>query len=85
MNNFNITGQCPDVLKVARVNPIYKKESREKPSNYRPITILSLFNTIFAIIQRLLSFWNKHKIFTQTQFGFWETFSATVAITQFCE
>ena len=57
MNNFNTTGQYPDVLKIARVTPIYKKESKAKLSNYRPISILSPFNKIFEIIvkQRLLS------------------------------
>ena len=63
MNNFITTGQYPDVLKIAQVALIYKKGSKTKLSNYRPIPILSPFNKIFEIIiKRLLNFW-KHKIF----------------------
>ena len=67
--------------------PIHKKGSKTKLSNYRPISILSPFNKVFEIIikQRLLNFWKKHKIFAQTQFGFRENFSTTLAITHFCE
>ena len=85
MNNFITTGQYPDVLKIARVTPICKKGSKTKLSNYRPISILSPFNKIFEIIikQPLLNFWKKHKIFVQTQFGFRENFSDSLAITHF--
>ena len=85
MNNFITTGQYPDVLKIARINPIQKKRSKAKLSNLRPISISSPFNKIFEIIikQRLLYFWKRHKIFAQTQFGFRENFSTTLAITHF--
>ena len=63
MNNFITTGQYPDVLKIAQVALIYKKGSKTKLSDYRPIPILFHFNKIFEIIiKRLLNFW-KHKIF----------------------
>ena len=87
MNNFITTGQYSVVLKIARVTPIYKKRFKAKLSNYRPKSILSPFNNFFQIIikERLLNFWKKHKIFAQTQFGFRENFSTTLAITHFCE
>ena len=87
MNNFITTRQYPDVLKIARVTPIYKKGSKTIPSNYRPISILSSFNKIFEIIikQRLLNFRKKHKIFAQTKFGSRKKFSTTLAITHFRE
>ena len=77
MNNFITTGQYPDVLKIARVTSIYKKGSKTKLSNYRPISILTPFNKIFEIVikQRRLNFWKKHKIFAQTQFGIRENFT----------
>ena len=50
VNNFITTGQYPEVLKIARVTPIYKKGSKTKLSNYRPISILSPFNKVFEII-----------------------------------
>ena len=87
MNNFVTTGQYPGVLKITRVSPIYKKGSKTKLSNYIPTLILSPFNKIFEIIiiQRLLNFWKKHKVFAETQFGFRENFSTTLAITHFCK
>ena len=77
MNNFITTGQYPDVLKIARVTSIYKKRSKTKLSNYRPISILTPFNKIFEIVikQRRLNFWKKHKIFDQTQFGIRKNFT----------
>ena len=36
------TGKFPDVLKVTRIIPVFKKGDRENPCNYRPITFLNL-------------------------------------------
>ena len=33
----------PEKLKIGEVNPIHKKDSSDNPSNYRPISILSVF------------------------------------------
>ena len=41
------TGIFPDYLKVAKVNYIHKKEAFDNPSNYRPISILSVLSKIF--------------------------------------
>jgi len=37
----------PDALKIAEVIPIFKKDHRDKISNYRPISLLSQFNKIY--------------------------------------
>ena len=41
------TGIFPDYLKAANVNSIHKKEAFDNPSNYRPISILSVFSKLF--------------------------------------
>ena len=41
------TGIFPDVLKVAKVNPLHKKESKLDHRNYRPISLLSVRSKIF--------------------------------------
>ena len=46
-NNSISAGIYPDLLKIARVSPIYKKGSKNDPSNYRPISVLSIVNKIF--------------------------------------
>ena len=33
------TGKLPDILKEANVSPIFKKEEKSDPSNYRPIPL----------------------------------------------
>ena len=40
-------GVFPDELKHADVKPIYKKESRNKKGNYRPVSILPNLSKIF--------------------------------------
>ena len=39
--NFSLeTGKIPDELKIAKVTPLHKKEPREDPGNYRPMSVL---------------------------------------------
>ena len=40
-------GLFPDVLKLAKVNPLHKKESKLDHRNYRPISLLSVVSKIF--------------------------------------
>ena len=42
-NHSFVTGVFPNKLKFGKVNPLHKTESRDNPSNYRPISILSVF------------------------------------------
>ena len=82
---FNIsfaTGIVPDKLKMAGVIPIYKKGLRTEISNYRPISLLSIFNKILESIvyNRLVSYFNKHDILYKNQFGFRSNHSTTQAI-----
>ena len=37
------TGIFPDCLKIGKVNPLHKEDSCDNPSNYRPISVLSVF------------------------------------------
>jgi len=34
-----LTGEVPEVWRLANVNPIYKKGCREDPVNYRPVSL----------------------------------------------
>ena len=43
------TGVVPDEMKNARVIPLYKKNSKLEPGNYRPVSILS---TLSKILER---------------------------------
>jgi len=72
---FNLsfsTGQHPDIFKVAKTIPIFKKGSRQTVSNYRPICLLSNLNKILEklIFSRLYTFLESHKCLYSLQFGF---------------
>ena len=59
------TGIYPSKLKGAKVIPVYKTGDRSEPGNYRPISVLSVFNRLFERLmhERLTSFIEKKKIF----------------------
>ena len=62
----------PEKLKLAVVYPIYKKDSKMKVNNYRPISILPMISKIYEklIHARLMSFFTKNKTIHKHQFGF---------------
>ena len=67
-----LTGVVPDKFKLANVIPVYKKGSQTSLSNYRPISLLSVFNKLLEklMCSRLLKFLEKNNIFFDNQFGF---------------
>ena len=58
------TGVVPDKFKIASVIPIYKGGTRKNLSNYRPISLLSIFNILLEnlMAKRLTSFIHKHNL-----------------------
>ena len=62
----------PDKFKLANVIPVYKKGSKTSLSNYRPISLLSVFNKLLEklMCNRLLKFLEKNNIFFDNQFAF---------------
>ena len=66
VNESFSSGIFPDMMKLAKVIPLYKKNSPEVPSNYRPISLLSVFSKIVEKLmhKRLYSFLEKYDIFT---------------------
>ena len=71
-NNCMYSGVFPDVLKIARVIPLFKSGDQNDITNYRPISLLPVISKIFEklIHSRLLSFLDKHNVIYNKQFGF---------------
>jgi len=64
--NLSLTSGCfPQSLKAAKVIPLYKKGERSNPSNYRPISLLSIFDKLLEklMYKRLYSFLHKNSLY----------------------
>ena len=74
----------PTKLKLAKVIPIHKANDESDPSNYRPISLLSVFNRMFEKMMyiRLKSFLEKFSILYDSQYGFREKQSTEHAILE---
>ena len=46
-NDSLASGNFPEKLKLARITPVFKKDSRFDEDNYRPISVLSNFSKLF--------------------------------------
>lgn len=79
---FN-TGIFPKTLKISRITPIFKSGSKRESTNYRPISILSVFSKILEklMLGRLSSFLIERKIIHENQFGFLKGSSTSAATT----
>ena len=80
-------GIVPDVLKVAKVKPIYKKGNKTKIENYRPISLLSSFSKVLETLmsKRLLSFLIDCNLISKEQHGFLKGKSTETAIYNFID
>ena len=81
------TGIFPDMMKLAKIKPLFKKGDRRNIQNYRPIFILSAFSKILEklMYNRLLSFLKKHNTLTNVQHGFREKKSTETASHSFID
>jgi hypothetical protein len=72
INDSFLHGIFPDKLKIAKVTPIFKKGSRTDKSNYRPISVLSIFSKIFEklVYKRVYNYLEYRNILNEFQFGF---------------
>ncbi len=66
------TGIFPDLLKIAKITPIYKKDDEIEFSNYRPISLLPAISKIFekVISTQTYEYFTKQKLFYKSQYGF---------------
>jgi len=79
-----LNGTCPNLLKIAKVIPIHKKDDKTEITNYRPISLLPSVSKILEkiVYKRLISFLTINNILNRSQFGFRKNCSTDIAIIQ---
>jgi hypothetical protein len=72
-----MTGVFPDCLKYAVIEPLYKNGDKVDITNYRPISMLSVFGKVLekTMYCRLNQHLQVNNILVQEQFGFWKDLS----------
>ena len=87
INQSFSSGIFPDALKICKVVPIHKGGSMEDLNNYRPISLLSIFDKIIEKLmhKRLYNFLEVHNILFKNQFGFRKNNSTSFALIQITE
>ena len=81
--NLSITSNTfPSSWKVARVSPPYKKNNKDNPSNFRPISILPILSKLLErhVANHLFEFLNSPGLLATKQSGFRPKHSCETAL-----
>ena len=80
-------GEFPDGMKIAKVVPLYKSGDKAFFSNYRPVSLLPQFSKILEKIfcVRMVNFVNKCNLLHESQYGFREKRSTSLALCELVE
>jgi retron-type reverse transcriptase len=75
-------GKFPENLKLSLVTPIYKKDERQDPGNYRPISITSPMSKILekAFLTQLEKHLENNQLLSERQHGFQKGKSTVTAL-----
>lgn len=81
------SGKFPDVLKIAKIIPVFKKGDKQNPTNYRPISLLPQISKILEKLfeLRLRNFLIKHNLLNNCQYGFRNKHSTSHALLDVLE
>ena len=87
---FNISiniGCFPSTWKLAKISPLFKKGSKQDPSNYRPISVLPTISKLpeKAVHMQLYSYLCDNNLLSQKQFGFRLNSSTVIASAMFTD
>ncbi len=82
-----LTGQFPDLMKLAKVIPIFKAGCKTDVNNYRPISLLPIFSKLLEKLMhvRLYSFLELNKVIYDSQFGFQKNKSTSHSLIEIVE
>ena len=87
INTSIVTGVVPDKWKHAIVCPLLKQGDVEDPSNYRPISLLSVLSKILekVVAKQLYEFLSVNNLFSECQHGFRKGLSTQTALIKITE
>jgi len=70
--SFMSVGKVPTDWKIAHVTPIFKKGNSSDPSNYRPISLTSIFSKLMErmVVSQILEHLRTHGMISKQQHGF---------------
>ena len=77
------SGNFPSTWKYANVQPVPKRGDKTDPSNYRPISIISVISKVFEkyVNDHIISYLEDNKIVSDKQYGFRQTRSSGDLLT----
>ena len=72
INQCLLTGIFPDLLKIAKVKPLFKRGDTAQLNNYRPISLLPTISKVFesVIYSQLYEYFNDNNLMSEQQYGF---------------
>ena len=81
------SGIYPDALKISKVIPIHKGGSMDDLNNYRPISLLSIFDKLIEKLmhKQLYEFLEKNNVLFKNQYGFRKRNNTTYAVLEMVE
>ena len=87
INQSLMTGIFPNKLKIAKVIPLFKKDSPYIFDNYRPISLLPSISKVFekVVYKQLYSYFQSQKLLYKSQYGFREDHSTELLSLELCE
>ena len=79
------TGNVPDILKIAKIVPIFKAKDKQSLTNYRPISLLPNISKILekVVHKRIYTFLTSKNILYNSQYGFRNNHSTNQAMAEF--
>lgn len=86
-NKSFVSGVFPDSMKIAKIIPLFKSGNKKIFSNYRPVSVLPQFSKILEKLfyNRIISFVKTNSIMYNSQYGFRENHSTSLALMELFE
>ena len=72
INKSLLSGEFPELMKIAKVVPLYKNGERNLPDNYRPISLLTVLSKVLerVVYNFVVKHLDDNKVLYPRQFGF---------------